>query len=56
MLFVCQLWGAYAKSFQSLRASVIVGGFAGGSTEALGAAIINVNRKSYLTRQKLQLI
>ena len=42
LLFLCSLWGAVAKSFNSLLASNIVGGLAGGSTEALGAAIVNV--------------
>jgi MFS family permease len=40
-VFVCAIWGACAKSFNSLLASTIVGGFGGGASEAVGAAIVN---------------
>lgn len=43
MLFVCSLWGAVADSYTSLLGAQIVGAFAGGTTEALGAAIVNVS-------------
>ena len=43
MLFICSLWGAVANSYNSLLGSQIVGSFAGASTEALGAAIVNVS-------------
>jgi MFS family permease len=42
LLCLCYIWGATAKSFQSLLWSNIVAAFAGSSTEALGAAIVNV--------------
>lgn len=41
LLCVCYIWGATAKSFQSLLWSNIIAAFAGSSTEALGAAIVN---------------
>ncbi|OQN97264.1 hypothetical protein B0A48_16806 [Cryoendolithus antarcticus] len=41
LLSVCYLWGALAQSFRSLLWSNIIGAFAGASTEALGAAIVN---------------
>ncbi|KAJ9660984.1 hypothetical protein H2201_006712 [Coniosporium apollinis] len=41
LLCVCYVWGAAAKSFNSLLWSNIVAAFAGSSTEALGAAIVN---------------
>ncbi|KAK4950306.1 hypothetical protein LTR10_011287 [Elasticomyces elasticus] len=41
LLCVCYLWGALSKSFESLLWSNIVAAFAGSSTEALGAAIVN---------------
>ncbi|KAK3072547.1 hypothetical protein LTR53_006646, partial [Teratosphaeriaceae sp. CCFEE 6253] len=41
LLCVCYLWGALAKSFESLLWSNIIAAFAGSSTEALGAAIVN---------------
>ncbi|EMC97788.1 hypothetical protein BAUCODRAFT_31791 [Baudoinia panamericana UAMH 10762] len=41
LLCVCYLWGAVAQSFQSLLWSNIIAAFAGSSTEALGAAIVN---------------
>ena len=43
MLFICSLWGAVANSYNSLLGSLIAGAFAGGTTEALGAAIVNVS-------------
>jgi MFS family permease len=42
MFFCCIIWSAVSTSFQSLLASRVVGAFAGSSTEALGAAIVNV--------------
>lgn len=41
LLCVTFIWGANAQSFESLLWSNIVGAFAGSSTEALGAAIVN---------------
>ncbi|KAH7405907.1 major facilitator superfamily domain-containing protein [Phaeosphaeria sp. MPI-PUGE-AT-0046c] len=41
LLCACYVWGAMAKSFKSLLWSNIVAAFAGSSTEALGAAIVN---------------
>ncbi|KAK0734733.1 major facilitator superfamily domain-containing protein [Lasiosphaeria miniovina] len=41
LLCVCYIWGALAGSFRSLLWSNIVGAFAGASTEALGASIVN---------------
>jgi hypothetical protein len=43
LLCVTFIWGANAQSFESLLWSNIVGAFAGSSTEALGAAIVNVS-------------
>lgn len=43
LLCVCYIWGAVATSFNSLLWSNIVAAFAGSSTEALGAAIVNVS-------------
>jgi len=40
-VFVCAIWGASSKSFGSLLASTVVGGFGGGASEAVGAAIVN---------------
>lgn len=42
LLCACYVWGAMAKSFKSLLWSNIIAAFAGSSTEALGAAIVNV--------------
>lgn len=42
MFFCCIIWSAVSTNFQSLLASRVVGAFAGSSTEALGAAIVNV--------------
>lgn len=42
LLFLCCIWAAVAKSFEGLLAATVVGAFAGGATEALGAAIVNV--------------
>ncbi|KAK0667314.1 putative transporter in the major facilitator superfamily [Cercophora samala] len=41
LLFASFIWGALAKSFESLLWSNVVGAFAGSSTEALGAAMVN---------------
>ncbi|TKA68422.1 hypothetical protein B0A49_08384 [Cryomyces minteri] len=41
LLCVCYIWGACAQGFESLLWSNIVAAFAGSSTEALGAAIVN---------------
>ncbi|OAL06115.1 MFS general substrate transporter [Phaeosphaeriaceae sp. SRC1lsM3a] len=41
LLCACYVWGAMAKSFKSLLWSNIIAAFAGSSTEALGAAIVN---------------
>lgn len=41
LLCVCYIWGAAAKTFDSLLWSNIVGAFAGSTTEALGAAMVN---------------
>lgn len=40
--FVGCIWSSVSHSYESLLASRIITAFAGGSTEALGAAIINV--------------
>lgn len=42
VFFVGCIWSSVSQSYESLLASRIVTAFAGGSTEALGAAIINV--------------
>ncbi|KAK3300588.1 major facilitator superfamily domain-containing protein [Chaetomium fimeti] len=41
LLCACFVWGALARSFESLLWSNIVAGFAGSSTEALGASMVN---------------
>lgn len=41
LLCMSYVWGATANSFDSLLWSNIVGAFAGSTTEALGAAIVN---------------
>ncbi|KAL6241644.1 hypothetical protein RBB50_011426 [Rhinocladiella similis] len=41
ILFATCVWAQGSKSFDSLLASVVIGSFASGSTEALGAAIVN---------------
>ncbi|KAI1859012.1 uncharacterized protein JN550_012274 [Neoarthrinium moseri] len=41
LLAVCYIWGAAAQSFQSLLWSNIIAAFAGSSTEALGASMVN---------------
>ncbi|KAF2254809.1 MFS general substrate transporter [Trematosphaeria pertusa] len=41
LLCLCYVWGAVATSFKSLLWSNIIAAFAGSSTEALGAAIVN---------------
>lgn len=43
LLCACYVWGALATSFESLLWSNVVAAFAGSSTEALGAAIVNVS-------------
>jgi hypothetical protein len=43
LLCACYVWGAMAQSFESLLWSNIVAAFAGSSTEALGAAMVNVS-------------
>lgn len=43
LLCICYIWGAVATSFKSLLWSNIIAAFAGSSTEALGAAIVNVS-------------
>lgn len=43
LLCLCYVWGAVATSFKSLLWSNIIAAFAGSSTEALGAAIVNVS-------------
>lgn len=43
LLCTCYVWGALATSFESLLWSNVVAAFAGSSTEALGAAIVNVS-------------
>lgn len=45
-LFACNLWAGLTSDFQSLLGSRAVAGFAGGSTEALGAVIVNVRIRS----------
>ena len=42
IFFITNIWAMESKSFNSLLGSVVVGSFASGSTEALGAAIVNV--------------
>jgi len=46
LLCISYIWGALATSFESLFWSNIVAAFAGSSTEALGAAIVNVTSQS----------
>jgi len=41
ILCVCYIWGAIAQSFKSLLWSNCIAAFAGSSTEALGAAMVN---------------
>ncbi|KAI4854085.1 MFS general substrate transporter [Aureobasidium sp. EXF-8845] len=41
LLTACNAWSATSKSFDSLLAARVVAAFAGSSTEALGAAIVN---------------
>jgi MFS family permease len=41
LLCIAYIWGAVATSFKSLLWSNIIAAFAGSSTEALGAAIVN---------------
>jgi hypothetical protein len=43
LLCASYVWGAMAQSFESLLWSNIVAAFAGSSTEALGAAMVNVS-------------
>ena len=42
-MFVSNIWGIRATSFESLLASAVVGAFGGGSTEALGGAVVKVS-------------
>jgi MFS family permease len=44
LLCACYIWGATATSFESLLWSNIVAAFAGSSTEALGASVVNVSK------------
>ncbi|KAK8176246.1 major facilitator superfamily domain-containing protein [Phyllosticta citribraziliensis] len=44
LLCVAYIWGAFAQSFKSLLWSNIVAAFAGSTTEALGAAIVNLTK------------
>lgn len=46
LLCLCYIWGAVATSFKSLLWSNIIAAFAGSSTEALGAAMVNVSAGS----------
>jgi MFS family permease len=41
LLCICYIWGASAQSFRSLLWSNVIAAFAGSSTEALGASIVN---------------
>ncbi|KAK8020846.1 hypothetical protein PG990_005984 [Apiospora arundinis] len=41
LLTLCSIWGATANGFRSLLWSNIIGAFAGSSTEALGASMVN---------------
>lgn len=41
LLCICYIWGAASTSFNSLLWSNIIAAFAGSSTEALGASIVN---------------
>ncbi|KAF2476527.1 MFS general substrate transporter [Lindgomyces ingoldianus] len=41
LLCLCYVWGATAQSFESLMWSNIIAAFAGSSTEALGASMVN---------------
>lgn len=41
LLCICYIWGAVSTSFSSLLWSNIIAAFAGSSTEALGASIVN---------------
>lgn len=41
LLCLCYVWGSVAQSFNSLLWSNIIAAFAGSSTEALGAAMVN---------------
>ena len=50
LLCVCNIWSATAKSFDSLLAARIVASLAGASTEALGAAIVNVCTRTALLK------
>lgn len=43
LLCACYIWGACASTFKSLLWSNIIAAMAGSSTEALGAAIVNVS-------------
>lgn len=47
VLCVCYIWGANAQSFKSLLWSNCIAAFAGSSTEALGAAMVNVCSRGF---------
>jgi MFS family permease len=52
LLCACYIWGATARSFESLLWSNVVAAFAGSSTEALGASIVNVSRSCCVLANK----
>lgn len=54
LLCACCVWGAMANSFKSLLWSNVVAAFAGSSTEALGAAIVNVSNPVLLAHIQTQ--
>jgi MFS family permease len=56
LLMIANIWGANAETFNSLLASRIVGAFAGASTEALGAAIVNVCMLSFESKTPTNMI
>ena len=43
LLFVSNIWGSLSHTYDILLGSRILAAFAGSSTEALGAAIVNVS-------------
>lgn len=47
IFFAGCLWSSLSQDYDSLLASRVVTAFAGGSSEALGAAIINVGYRYY---------
>ncbi|KAK8154929.1 major facilitator superfamily domain-containing protein [Phyllosticta citrichinensis] len=52
LLCVAYIWGAFAQSFKSLLWSNIVAAFAGSTTEALGAAIVNAIQDLYFLHER----